>query len=149
MASTDVLASRFFSYDKMYSHDLREESFSDWPFREECNCTPEKMAKAGFVHCPSENEPDVACCFFCLIELEGWEPQDDPWLVKSEHVKRSPYCGFLNLSKDFTELTVAEFYHMEKERLKIYIRKVFHKKMAYFRDEIDLTVERLKSQLDS
>lgn len=37
-----------------------------------------QMAKAGFVHCPSENEPDVACCFFCLRELEGWEPQDDP-----------------------------------------------------------------------
>lgn len=38
-----------------------------------------QMAKAGFVHCPSENEPDVACCFFCLLELEGWEPDDDPW----------------------------------------------------------------------
>lgn len=38
-----------------------------------------QMAMAGFVHCPSENEPDVACCFFCLLELEGWEPDDDPW----------------------------------------------------------------------
>lgn len=38
-----------------------------------------QMARAGFVHCPSENEPDVACCFFCLLELEGWEPDDDPW----------------------------------------------------------------------
>lgn len=37
------------------------------------------MAKAGFVHCPSENEPDVACCFYCLRELEGWEPEDNPW----------------------------------------------------------------------
>jgi len=39
------------------------------------------MAKAGFVHCPSENEPDVACCFYCLRELEGWEPEDNPWWV--------------------------------------------------------------------
>ncbi|KAM6930032.1 baculoviral IAP repeat-containing protein 5b [Lycodopsis pacificus] len=45
-----------------------EQSFADWPFREEGNCTPEKLATAGFVHCPRENEPDVACCFFCLLE---------------------------------------------------------------------------------
>uniref|UniRef100_A0A8C7E0M6 Uncharacterized protein n=1 Tax=Oncorhynchus kisutch TaxID=8019 RepID=A0A8C7E0M6_ONCKI len=22
--------------------------------------------------------PDLAKCFFCLKELEGWEPEDDP-----------------------------------------------------------------------
>lgn len=43
MASIDVLSKRFLSYDKMYSQDLREQSFMDWPFREECNCTPEKV----------------------------------------------------------------------------------------------------------
>lgn len=45
MASIDVLTTRFFSYDKMYSQDLREQSFADWPFREECNCTPEKVRR--------------------------------------------------------------------------------------------------------
>lgn len=104
-------------------------------------------------------------------------------LPRSEHVKRSPNCGFLTMKKDFTELTVAEFYHMEKERLKVYHvsvpticvdcvqwsevllkclcrgcftfcffpfqRKVCHKKMAYLRDDIDHTLETLKSQLDS
>lgn len=45
MASIDVLKTRFYSYDKMYSQDLREQSFVDWPFREECNCTPEKVSK--------------------------------------------------------------------------------------------------------
>lgn len=35
-------------------------------------------------------------------------------------MKRSPNCGYLTMKKDFTELTVAEFYHMEKERLKVY-----------------------------
>uniref|UniRef100_G3P2K3 Baculoviral IAP repeat containing 5b n=1 Tax=Gasterosteus aculeatus TaxID=69293 RepID=G3P2K3_GASAC len=118
MASVDVLSARFATYDKMYMHEAREQSFADWPFREECNCTPEKMAKAGFVHCPSENEPDVACCFFCLIELEGWEPDDNPW---TEHSKRSPDCGFLTMKKDLTELTVADYYRMEKERLKVYL----------------------------
>ncbi|XP_041860190.1 baculoviral IAP repeat-containing protein 5b [Melanotaenia boesemani] len=145
MASMDVLSTRFFIYDQFYSHELRKQSFADWPFRDECKCTPEKMAKAGFVHCPSENEPDVACCFFCLIELEGWEPDDDPW---REHVKRSPTCGFFSMRTDFTELTVSEFYHLEKERLKIYIRKVCQKKMACMRDYIDHILEGLKSQLD-
>ncbi|XP_023152920.1 baculoviral IAP repeat-containing protein 5b [Amphiprion ocellaris] len=146
MASIEVLASRYSSFDKMYCHDLRKQSFADWPFREECNCTPEKMAKAGFVHCPSENEPDVVCCFFCLIELEGWEPEDVPW---SEHAKRSPNCGFLTMKKDFTNLTVAEYLGMEKDRLKIYLRKISHKKMASMREAIDYTLETLKSHLDS
>lgn len=43
MVSIDVLTSRFFAYDQMYNHDLREQSFADWPFREDCNCTPEKV----------------------------------------------------------------------------------------------------------
>ncbi|XP_015233387.1 baculoviral IAP repeat-containing protein 5b [Cyprinodon tularosa] len=146
MVSIDVLTSRFFAYDQMYNHDLREQSFADWPFREDCNCTPEKMAKAGFVHCPSENEPDVACCFFCLIELEGWEPDDDPW---SEHAKRSPNCGFLSMKKDFTELTVREYTQLEKDRLKIYLRKSCHKKLASMRDAVDQLLESLKSQLES
>ncbi|XP_014847587.1 PREDICTED: baculoviral IAP repeat-containing protein 5.1-A-like [Poecilia mexicana] len=147
MESVDVLTTRYMTFDKMYSHDLREQSFRDWPFREECNCTPEKMAKAGFVHCPSDNEPDVACCFFCLIELEGWEPDDDPWF---EHIKRSPACGFLSMKKaDFTELTVSEYCQMEGERLKLYIRKISHKMMAYLRDDMDKVLDRLKSQLET
>lgn len=45
MASIDVLMSRFSSYNTMYSQELREQSFVDWPFREECSCTPEKVKK--------------------------------------------------------------------------------------------------------
>ncbi|XP_037540050.1 baculoviral IAP repeat-containing protein 5b isoform X2 [Nematolebias whitei] len=146
MASIDLLMARFLLYDKMYLHDMREQSFADWPFKEECNCTPAKMAMAGFVHCPSENEPDVACCFFCLIELEGWEPDDDPW---SEHVKRSPECGFLLLRRKFMELTAREFVLLEKERAKIFLRKVCHKKMKYVQDCVDQTLKRLSSQLES
>ncbi|XP_010782711.1 baculoviral IAP repeat-containing protein 5b [Notothenia coriiceps] len=145
MTSIDVLSTRFAAFDKMHSYESREQSYVDWPFREDCYCTPEKMAKAGFVHCPSENEPDVACCFFCLIELEGWEPDDDPM---SEHLKRSPNCGFLTSKKDFTEMTAADFCHMERERLKVYLKKICHKKMAYLREDIDRTLGRLISQFD-
>ncbi|XP_068608720.1 baculoviral IAP repeat-containing protein 5b [Brachionichthys hirsutus] len=145
MADIQVLTKRFYAFHKMYSQEMRVQSFQDWPFREDCKCTPEKMAKAGFVHCPGENEPDVACCFFCLIELEGWEPDDDPW---SEHVKRFPDCGFITMKKSFTEITVAEFFLMEKSRLKIYHRKISHKKMAALRDKFDRVIKSLKAELD-
>ncbi|CAB1336738.1 unnamed protein product [Coregonus sp. 'balchen'] len=101
---------------------------------------------AGSVHCPSENEPDVACCFFCLRELECWEPEDNPW---SEHIKRSTYCGFLAMRKDFEELTVAEFYHLEQERLRTYIRKTFHLKIGIFRDKVEETVDYMRMLFDS
>lgn len=46
------------------------------------------------------------------------------WVVflcpRSEHAKRSPNCGFLTMKKDFTELTVGEFYLLEQERLKVF-----------------------------
>lgn len=53
------------------------------------------MAKAGFVHCPSENEPDVACCFYCLRELEGWEPEDNPWWAPAAHLYNLSALFFL------------------------------------------------------
>ncbi|KAJ8017057.1 hypothetical protein DPEC_G00013820 [Dallia pectoralis] len=164
MAVPSDMSARVHSYSDMYSFEKRLQSFADWPFREECQCTPEmerklleasvleraqegsQMAKAGFVHCPSENEPDVACCFFCLRELEGWEPEDNPW---SEHIKRSPNCGFLSMKKDFCELTVAEFYHLEQERMRIYISKTFNLKMANFRDEVATTRNYMQTLFDS
>ncbi|KAL4646154.1 baculoviral IAP repeat-containing protein 5.1-like [Arapaima gigas] len=125
---------------EMYSYEKRLQTFAEWPFREDCLCTPEQMTKAGFVHCPSENEPDVVCCFFCLKELEGWEPEDNPWL---EHIKRSPNCGFLTLNKDFYELTVVEFFKLEQERLTNVFKKAYHQMMARFRDEVELTLKNL------
>ncbi|MBN3319243.1 BI51B protein, partial [Atractosteus spatula] len=80
---------KLLAYGRMYRLERRLETFKDWPFREDCKCTPERMALAGFVHCPSESEPDVACCFFCLKELEGWEPDDDP-CFNSNCVKKQP-----------------------------------------------------------
>uniref|UniRef100_A0A8C0GJL6 Uncharacterized protein n=1 Tax=Chelonoidis abingdonii TaxID=106734 RepID=A0A8C0GJL6_CHEAB len=92
----------------MYEYENRIKTFTDWPFMENCKCTPEHMARAGFIHCPSANEPDVAKCFFCLIELEGWEPNDDPQgpgfyikIVELYHSLPSPLkcCGRLTIPK--------------------------------------------------
>ncbi|XP_060146680.1 baculoviral IAP repeat-containing protein 5 isoform X2 [Globicephala melas] len=100
---------------QLYLKDHRVSTFKNWPFLEGCACTPERMAAAGFIHCPTENEPDLAQCFFCFKELEGWEPDDDPI---EEHKKHSSGCAFLSVKKQFEELTLSEFLKLDKERAK-------------------------------
>ncbi|KAM8829720.1 baculoviral IAP repeat-containing protein 5b [Synchiropus picturatus] len=141
----EVPSARFLSYQRMYSQDARLLTYEDWPFREGCRCTPEQMSRVGFIHCPSENEPDITRCFFCLLELEGWEPDDDPW---QEHNKRSPDCGFLMNPKNLDQLSVRELFLMEKERLKNYIRKVSRAHLARLRDRVERTRETLQCMLD-
>ncbi|KFP87275.1 Baculoviral IAP repeat-containing protein 5.1, partial [Acanthisitta chloris] len=97
------------------------------------------MAKAGFIHCPSENAPDVAKCFFCLIELEGWEPNDDPW---EEHTKRH-ICDFLSLPKHFDDLTMEEYYMLEMTRLRTFIRKIGRSVITSFEQEVAATRQSL------
>ncbi|XP_072094298.1 baculoviral IAP repeat-containing protein 5.1-like [Mobula birostris] len=102
----------------MYFYENRLATFINWPFTESCCCcTPENMAKAGFLHCPTEDELDVVC-FFCLKELESWEPKDDPWAVHQSH---SPSCEFLALKMDVLDLTVEEFFKLEMDWLKMYL----------------------------
>ena len=43
----------------------RLQTFKHWPFKEDCACTPERMAEAGFYACGGETEPDLARCYFC------------------------------------------------------------------------------------
>ncbi|XP_048340425.1 baculoviral IAP repeat-containing protein 5.1-like [Sphaerodactylus townsendi] len=136
-------------FKEMYSYENRLKTFAEWPLKENCKCTPENMAKAGFIHCPNANEPDavksktldVAKCFFCLTELEGWEPNHDPWL---EHTKRSQdTCGFLTLSKDVDDLTVEEYYQLEKERVEIFLCKAARSVISSFEKEVAETRKRL------
>ena len=55
-----------------------------------------QLAEAGFYHCPTKEEPDAVRCFFCMKELDGWEPDDDPWyIMKHLPLTRHPiYCIF-------------------------------------------------------
>ncbi|XP_064181163.1 baculoviral IAP repeat-containing protein 5-like [Anguilla rostrata] len=105
---------------KMYFYENRLKTYMGWPFEEGCACTPENMARAGFIHTPAENCPDVAQCFFCYKELEGWEPEDDP---EKEHKAHSPSCNFISLKKDVMELSVEEFLKLQKDRQKFLIKK--------------------------
>ncbi|XP_061464163.1 baculoviral IAP repeat-containing protein 5.1-like [Rhineura floridana] len=130
-----------FEFRDLHEYENRLKTFTHWPFTENCKCSPENMASAGFIHCPSANEPDVAKCFFCLIELEGWEPHHDPQL---EHSKRSQdSCGFLALSKSFDDLTVEEYYELEMERVRIFLSKTGRSIINAFEKEVAVTRKRL------
>ncbi|XP_005490974.2 baculoviral IAP repeat-containing protein 5.1 [Zonotrichia albicollis] len=132
-------------YKEMYEYENRLKTFTKWPFQEGCKCTPENMAKAGFIHCPSASEPDTAKCFFCLLELVGWEPNDDPW---EEHTKRRT-CDFLALPKHFDDLTMEEYYMLELTRLKTLIREVGNRTINAFEEEVAATRQRLGSYFGS
>ncbi|XP_012731598.1 baculoviral IAP repeat-containing protein 5a [Fundulus heteroclitus] len=114
---------------KFYIFENRLKTFDGWPFDKDCACTPENMAKAGFVHTPTENSPDVAMCFLCLKELEGWEPDDDP---QQEHKIHSPSCNFIALKKKVEELTVEEFFKLQRERHKRIVSKMANEAVARF-----------------
>ncbi|KAM3859588.1 baculoviral IAP repeat-containing protein 5.2-like [Diretmus argenteus] len=119
----------------LYSYQNRLKTFVRWPFNEDCSCTPENMAKAGFIHTPSENSPDTAKCFFCLKELEGWEPEDDP---EKEHKAHSPACNFIALKKSVEDLTVEEILKLQKERQMFIINKNCNEAIAKLEDAAKL-----------
>ncbi|KAJ8377663.1 hypothetical protein AAFF_G00255080 [Aldrovandia affinis] len=89
---------------KMYFYENRLKTFVGWPFEEGCACTPENMARAGFIHTPTDSCPDVAQCCFCYKELEGWQPEDDP---AEEHRAHAQHCAFVSLGKAAEELSVS------------------------------------------
>ncbi|XP_046888817.1 baculoviral IAP repeat-containing protein 5a [Hypomesus transpacificus] len=115
----------------MYFYENRLKTYVGWPFDEDCTCTPENMAKSGFIHTPSENSPDTAKCFFCLKELEGWEPDDDP---EEEHRSHSSNCNFIALKKSVNDLTVEEFLKLQKERQKFIINKTCNEAIGKFEE---------------
>ncbi|KAM3655192.1 baculoviral IAP repeat-containing protein 5-like [Ammospiza maritima maritima] len=127
---------------RLYFHSVRAATFHNWPFTEGCACTPERMAAAGFVHTPSENSPDVAQCFYCFVELECWEPDDDPL---EEHKKYSAACGFLSLQKEPSNLTVLEFLKLEKMRTRNAFKKEVARKMTEFEDKAKIQYCRIKN----
>ena len=46
---------------------------------DDMSCNAENMSKAGFYFCGTTKDPDSARCYYCRKELDGWEPEDDPW----------------------------------------------------------------------
>ncbi|XP_078035630.1 baculoviral IAP repeat containing deterin [Augochlora pura] len=89
----------------------RLRTFEHWPFQSSDNlCNPERMASAGFVAIGGKQEPDLVECFICSKQLDGWEPEDDPW---TEHAKHQSECAYIELGKpDEASWTIQEFYDL-------------------------------------
>ncbi|XP_026277076.1 baculoviral IAP repeat-containing protein 5-like [Frankliniella occidentalis] len=96
------------------SQEERLKSFKYWPYKRG-PCRPEKMAEAGFYSIGSKSEPDLAKCYVCLKELDGWEKDDDPW---SEHKKHAALCPYVVLNKSPDQLTVKDILTLECEKQK-------------------------------
>ncbi|XP_038067136.1 baculoviral IAP repeat-containing protein 5-like isoform X4 [Patiria miniata] len=121
-------------------------SFQDWPFDEDCNCVPSKMAAAGFYHCPTQQEPDLVRCFMCSKELDGWEPTDDPL---EEHKSHAPKCAFITKKKDEKDMTMAEFFKLESVRQHNRVMTHVENRIKEFTYEAEKTrqqIEGLKNQ---
>ncbi|XP_076309065.1 baculoviral IAP repeat containing deterin [Tachypleus tridentatus] len=112
----------------------RLESFKNWPFELDCNCTPEKLAGSGFYYCPTDREPDLVRCYVCFKELDGWEPEDDPW---KEHCSHSKKCLFVKLNKREVDLTVEDFLKLECQRQINRIKKIVCEKCEEFKSEAE------------
>ena len=126
------------------------QTFQHWPFKEDCLCTPEKMAEAGFYCCGGENEPDLVRCYFCRKELDGWEPEDDPWAEHESHARGN--CAYINLGKRPHELTVNDVLGtLEPQRMSALLNKIqanweekFREAMDEKRREIDMSAPKQK-----
>ena len=93
----------------------RLKTFDHWPFQspEDNTCNPERMAAAGFLAVGGKEEPDLVECFICSKQLDGWDPDDDPW---KEHKNHQPQCPFVRLNKlDETSWTVHDLFDLFKK----------------------------------
>ena len=92
----------------------RLKTFDHWPFQspDDNTCNPERMAAAGFLAVGGKDEPDLVECFICSKQLDGWDPDDDPW---KEHTNHQPQCPFVRLNKlDEASWTVHDLFDLFK-----------------------------------
>ncbi|KAL1419612.1 hypothetical protein MTO96_005104 [Rhipicephalus appendiculatus] len=90
-------------------------SFERWPFiGGDCRCTPERMSEAGFYHCPTEEDPDLARCYVCFMELHCWER---PATTRSRSTCAHRTALLSVWSKKAEDLTVRDFLEPRKRRV--------------------------------
>lgn len=123
----------------MFIEENRIKSFKDWVF-DSCECTPKKLAAAGFFHCPTDQEPDAVRCFVCHKELDGWEPTDIPL---QEHKKHSPNCPFLSIQNP-SRMTVEETMRLLRDRYKLLIEKLLVTKRDELQDYAKQAVKQME-----
>ena len=134
------------SLSKMSTYADRLASFTEWPH---ASPTAEQMARAGFVHTPTNVHPDNVRCSRCS-DSEGnlcdWEPDNDPaiqrhihhlrcsrlWLVFPLAGRKLPSIkdiGFfdLSLAYDFPDLCLFRNVNVFCDRIK---------RLRFFEDDI-------------
>jgi len=92
----------------------RLKTFRNWIFADTMNCNAERMANAGFYFCGTIQEPDLARCYYCRKELDGWDDFDDPWEEHKSHARGN--CAFINLAKPASQITVKDRINLEREK---------------------------------
>ncbi|XP_066601343.1 baculoviral IAP repeat-containing protein 5 [Prorops nasuta] len=103
----------FGKVDPIFWSSGRLKTYDNWPFKNTTKCNPMALAAAGFFKVPESSEPDLAECFICHKQLDGWEESDDPW---EEHIKHNESCAFVKLGKqDELSWTVEELFLLFKE----------------------------------
>ncbi|CAG4975843.1 unnamed protein product [Colias eurytheme] len=109
----------------------RVKTFKAWPFSDDFKCNVRNMAEAGFYSVATgDDDADAAKCFLCGKELDGWEPNDDPW---AEHKSHAAKCAFVQLGKKEDDLLLAEYLSIIKQ---------------YMSNEIKRLAEVAKEQID-
>ncbi|KAM0683508.1 hypothetical protein MDAP_001077 [Mitosporidium daphniae] len=73
----------------MNTYEKRLESFTlnRWPLDDspDQKYSVELFAAAGFYFSPTQSHPDATSCYCCAKDLDGWEPEDDPWMAHIKH----------------------------------------------------------------
>lgn len=89
MLGIDIMYKAEYPHFKHISARLR--SYDTWPVG--IAQRREALADAGFVYF---GVSDTLVCYHCGVSLNGWEPNDDPWI---EHAKKSPQCQHVIMTK--------------------------------------------------
>lgn len=119
--------------DELMWEAERLKTFKNWPFGKNHTCSPEAMARAGFYACGNKEEKDLAKCFVCLKELNGWEANDDPM---KEHISHCQNCPFVKLKKVENQITVYEMIDLFKARVVNILDITFKEKMEQFDERV-------------
>lgn len=126
-------------------YENRLKSFAKrWPnsaWGNDAKCTPETLARAGFYHTPEEESPDETICVVCLKQMEGWEPDDDPWALHN-----NPSCALMKLNKpNEADWTAKDYLTMDTERTIKLMRKAITQQIMEFvhrSEEIESALQR-------
>lgn len=86
----ETLSARLKTFTKNKQSKTSSKSASlQWPHPDTFTANPQSLAEAGFYFNAEKDYPDNVECFMCGKQLDGWEPDDNPFEI---HVRKCPKC---------------------------------------------------------